>query len=285
MRALWLADVLTDAGLTIKPLVGWENRGKELDVTIDGIMWHHTVTAPSRTDSSVDYFLGITGRADLPPPLANISTNRDGTISIIAAGRANHGGEGSWKGVSGNANWIADEMKNLATSPPFSKANPEPWPARQIESARIAAAAILTQIGRDASWLCSHAEYATPPGRKTDPHTLSMDNERRLVADLMTGEVDDMWEYLTVDAAAVRLWWDRGYLLPKTQATLDYYLDAVRTGEINNPAWGDYRNFRKAVTNGIARQKLATGTGISEARVKELIEATLVKGKFTLDAP
>jgi len=46
--------------------------------------------------------------------------------------------------------------------------------------------------------------------------------------------------------------WDQGWLQPKTQATLDFFLAAVTSGEINDPTWGDFRNFRVAVTNGIA---------------------------------
>lgn len=181
-KALWLADVLTDAGLSIKPLAGWEQRGGLLDPGdgANGVMWHHTVTKPSRPDADVDRFLGITGRKDLPAPLCNISTNRDGSVSIIAAGKANHGGLGSWLNISGNANWIGDEMKNLGPT--------EPWPKKQIECATIAAAAILTELGRGAGWLCAHKEYADPPGRKTDPHTLNMDTMRRNVAAILEAE-------------------------------------------------------------------------------------------------
>ena len=177
-RALWLADVLSSAGLKIKPYPGWESRGRS-DFAPVGLMWHHTVTSPSTPDSTVDRILAVTGSSLVSAPLCNYSTNRDGTVSIIASGTANHGGRGGWQGKSGNRLFLGDEMKNRGTNAL------EPWPAVQLESARIAAAAVLDHIRRDASWLCGHKEYALPPGRKTDPHTLVMDAERARVAALM----------------------------------------------------------------------------------------------------
>jgi hypothetical protein len=89
---------------------------------------------------------------------------------------------GTWNGVSGNRFWFGDEMKNLGPK--------EPWRMVQLESARTAAAALLAHLGHsDASMLCGHKEYAQPLGRKTDPHTLNMTDQRRYVAALIG---DDM---------------------------------------------------------------------------------------------
>jgi hypothetical protein len=182
LRALYLADVLRDAGLTIKSFEGWEERGG-YGFRPKGVILHHTVTKATTADLTVDKMLAVTGSSTVPPPLCNYSTNRDGTISIIAAGTANHGGTGGWNGVSGNSNFFGDEMKNNGVD--------EVWPERQLESARIAAAALLKHLGQtDASMLCGHKEYALPAGRKRDPHTLDMTNERRLVSAIMEG--DDM---------------------------------------------------------------------------------------------
>jgi hypothetical protein len=180
-RATWLVDVLEDAGLTVHPYPGWEKRGKT-DLDPVGVMWHHTVTKPSSPDIAVDKVLALTGSSTVPAPLANISTNRDGSVSVIAAGTANHGGAGRWDGVSGNRYFLGDEMKNLGSKV-------EPWPQVQLDAARHAAAAILTYIGAPAQMLCGHKEYATPAGRKVDPHSLDMDTERLTVAAIME---DDM---------------------------------------------------------------------------------------------
>lgn len=63
---------------------------------------------------------------------------------------------------------------------------------------------------------------------------------------------NDMWQYLTVGEDLVRHAWNQGWLEPKTQVTLDFFIAAVRSGDINEPTWPDFRNFRVAVTNGIA---------------------------------
>lgn len=185
MRATWLADVLTDAGLIVRPYPNWETRGLD---TFDpkGLILHHTVTKPTTADPVVDRLLAETGSSTVAAPLCNYSTNRDGTVSIIAAGTANHGGQGVWRGVSGNRFFLGDEMKNLGT------AAAEPWPDRQLESARIAAAAVLAHLGQGAEWMCGHKEYATPPGRKTDPHTLNMDAQRALIGALLLPQEDPM---------------------------------------------------------------------------------------------
>lgn len=176
--ATWLIDVLEAAGLTVRPYPGWQNRGQE-SFTPRGVMMHHTVTAPTTSDAAVDRMLGDIGSSTTQAPLCNWSTNRDGTVTVIAAGTANHGGVGRWNGVSGNRYWFGDEMKNWGT------ASREPWPQVQLESARRAAAAVLRHINADASWLVGHKEYATPPGRKIDPHTLNMNAERDHVRRLL----------------------------------------------------------------------------------------------------
>lgn len=175
MRATWLADVLTDAGLTIKPYPGWETRGR-LDFEPLGIILHHTVTKASTSDDVVDRMLAVRGSSRVNPPLCNYSTNRDGTVSLIASGTANHGGVGQWNGRSGNRHWFGDEMKNDGK---------EPWPAVQLEAAHVAAAAILRHIGADESWVCGHKEYALPAGRKVDPHTLNMGEQRLAIAGMI----------------------------------------------------------------------------------------------------
>ncbi len=78
-----------------------------------------------------------------------------------------------------------------------------------------------------------------------------------LLATVKDVEEDDMWLYLTVGENLVEHAWNQGWLQPKTQKTLDFFVAAVRSGDINEPTWPDFRNFRVAVTNGIA---LSAGT-------------------------
>jgi hypothetical protein len=71
-------------------------------------------------------------------------------------------------------------------------------------------------------------------------------------------EEDDMWQFLTVNEELVRHAFDQGWLQPKTEKTLDFFLDAVKSGEINDPDFGDFRNFRVAVTNGVVLSARST---------------------------
>lgn len=68
-----------------------------------------------------------------------------------------------------------------------------------------------------------------------------------------TEQEDDMWQYLTVGEDLVQHAFNQGWLRPKSEDTLNFFIAAVRSGEINEPTWPDFRNFRVAVTNGIAR--------------------------------
>jgi hypothetical protein len=223
-RALWLADVLTDAGLVVRPYPGWETRGKT-DLDPRGVMLHHTVTKPTTADVVVDKILAVTGSSSTPAPLANYSTSRDGSVSIIAAGTANHGGDGNWNGLSGNKWWLGDEMKNLGT------ASSEPWGPKQLDAAYRAAAACLKHIGQDESWLMGHKEYATPPGRKTDPHTLNMNTVRATVKTIMEDAMtpEDKAEILAAIAAVPTATWK--YPQKDDPAVLSTYQLQSRTKE------------------------------------------------------
>jgi hypothetical protein len=203
MRALWLADVIRDAGLTIRPFDGWETRGGD-DFDPLGVILHHTVTRDSM--AAEDWLLAKRGNSTTPPPLANYSTNRDGTVSIIAAGTANHGGKGSWNDVYGNRFWFGDEMKNLGSGNPDSDYY-EPWPQIQLESAYRAAAAVLTHLGATVDWLVTHERYADNPpgwpGRKNDPHSHDLELVQAIVQAIIEGEdmltAQDVWWFKIAD--------------------------------------------------------------------------------------
>lgn len=194
-RAIWLADIIRDTGLKVTPYPGWESRGGD-SLDPRGIMLHHTVTRPSTANLVVDRTMAVIGNSSTPPPLCNWSTNRDGSVSIIAAGTANHGGKGSWQGLSGNRYFLADEMKNLGSGNPASVYY-EPWSEDQLEAARVVAAAVANHIGMDPEMLCGHKEYGSNPpgwpGRKTDPHTLNMDQERLTLRNLMEMSMGWQW--------------------------------------------------------------------------------------------
>lgn len=260
MRATWLADVLRDAGLTVKPYDGWETRGRD-DFEPVGVILHHTVTKPTTSDAVVDRLLAVTGSSTVSPPLCQYSTNRDGSVSIIAAGTANHGGVGRWNGVSGNKFWFGDEMKNAGT------AAAEPWVPRQLESAYRAAAAILTHLGQDSSWVTGHKEYATPPGRKTDPHTISLDTVRKTVGRIMEDHMalsdeDKAWITDTIKKETGFANWAGVYTMPDPKA----------------PPTGFHPNTVLRIVRGevatileLVRQVVATGRTLTTADIDAII--------------
>lgn len=158
MRALWLPDVLRDAGLKVSLQAGWESRGRELSA-VEGVIGHHT--AGPRTGECPSLRIVTNGRPDLPGPLAQLLLGRSGTWYVVAAGRANHAGLGIWPGLSGNRDTIGIEAE--------SAGNGDSWPAVQMDSYVLGVAAILRFIQRTEARFCTHYEFARPSGRKIDP--------------------------------------------------------------------------------------------------------------------
>ena len=169
-RLLWLPAALKDAGLRVNVVGGWENRGSP-QMHPKVVVLHHT--AGSRSSNAPSLKVCIDGRRDLPGPLCHILIGRDGTCHVIASGRANHAGVGSWRGVKGNANAIGIEVENIGTKA-------EPWRAELVDVMVRATAACCRAADLPASMVCGHKEWA--PNRKVDPHTLSM-AEIRLAVD------------------------------------------------------------------------------------------------------
>lgn len=158
----WLADVLRAAGLKVVEQPGWKERGRREMGKPKGVLVHHTASAIGSGNAPC---IGIVtnGRPDLPGPLAHTVLGRDGTWYIIAAGRCNHAGAGSWHGVTdGNGELIGVEAENAGTGK-------EPWPAEQMNSYVVGTDAILDYIGADPVMAAGHKEYALPRGRKIDP--------------------------------------------------------------------------------------------------------------------
>ncbi|HEY4660918.1 MAG TPA: peptidoglycan-binding domain-containing protein [Candidatus Acidoferrum sp.] len=158
----WLLQVLQDAGLKVAPLDGWEARGNGDVQTTVGVICHHTAGPRNGNMPSLNTLLN--GRSDLAGPLAQLGLGRDGTFYVIAAGKCNHAGQGSWQGVTtGNSSFIGIEAENTGLS------DDTPWPDVQTDAYRRGVAAILKRIGKTADSVAGHKEYALPPGRKDDP--------------------------------------------------------------------------------------------------------------------
>ena len=167
-RDLGLADRMSDAGLDVVEVAGWQTRGSS-SFSPRGFVWHHT--AGPRTGIAPSLGVCINGRRDLPGPLCNLFLDRAGTVYVVASGRANHAGAGSWAELTGNASVYGLEIENVGTPA-------EPWsPLILGIAARIAAA-----TGVDHELACLHREWA--PRRKVDLHTVTGRDMRARVAQL-----------------------------------------------------------------------------------------------------
>jgi hypothetical protein len=183
MRADFLYDVLKDAGLDVIAVQGWKTRGGEL-ASIDAVLWHHDAIKGTGDMPSLSLLVG--GRrtpTPVPGPLCQLALGRSGKWYVIAAGKANHAGPGSWGPVERSNRTIGIEAANDGIG--------EPWPDAQVDSYVEGTAAILKHLGLTANAMCGHKEWATPRGRKIDPWNLNMTEMRQRVQWAMNIEGDD----------------------------------------------------------------------------------------------
>ncbi|MBA2338575.1 MAG: N-acetylmuramoyl-L-alanine amidase [Acidimicrobiia bacterium] len=199
----WLVEVATTAGYPVVVVDGWEDRGAPtMQASPAGALYHHTA-GPAEYDTTSDFpslYTLLNGNATTPPPLSHYGVGYSGTIYVIAAGKCNHAGLGSWPGVgtsedgSGSPNLIGVEVEHPGVST-------EPWPDAQRDSVRRLFAAIAAHLGADTISadtdtgfvVLGHKEWAANPpgwpGRKIDPISTDMDDERALMAALLEDDV------------------------------------------------------------------------------------------------
>ena len=175
MRALWLLAVLRRAlvprGHAVQTVPGWEARGRAGWGPIRWLTDHHTASSP-RGGNMASLWTVTYGRPGLSGPLSQLHTARDGTTTVVAAGRANHAGYGTNPdGTNPNTTSIGRESENSGVG--------EPWPTRQMAAIAIGDAALLNEIGQDSRHVRGHKEV--DPRRKIDP-TYDMDVHRVNVA-------------------------------------------------------------------------------------------------------
>lgn len=168
-RALWLPDAIRSYGVPVELLAGWEGRGSDV-FNPQVVVCHHTANPGGGDMPSLKMLRD--GRSGLPGPLCEIGLSRSGIAYIVASGRANHAGKGSWRGVSGNTNSLGIEAENNGVG--------EGWSAAQLTSYTRICAAILDHLRRGPEWVCGHKEWA--PGRKIDPAGIDMNIFRQWVA-------------------------------------------------------------------------------------------------------
>lgn len=178
-----LPALLRVEGLRVVEHDGWQTRGRPGSFTPVGVLCHHTATRATSSDAAVVRLL-IGGRSDLPGPLCQIGLARDGTVHLIAAGRANHAGSAKSSGTvaagDGNTLYIGIEAFNDGVG--------EKWPAAQYDAYVTLAAALCKHVtGNSAQTVRGHKE--TSVTGKVDPLFDMEDFRARVHAELTTAPV------------------------------------------------------------------------------------------------
>lgn len=146
-------DVL-DYGFPVVFEKGWHGHGSSIFAP-RGHTIHHDASRGGSARETIK-----NGRQGLSGPLGNYYTERDATLVVIADGRANHAGRGSYKGLSGNDSVVGTEQANNGTG--------EPYTDDQIELMFALSRALANRLGsRGVDLTHAHWEWAT--NRKIDP--------------------------------------------------------------------------------------------------------------------
>lgn len=241
----WMPRVLRQAGLKVAETPGWIDHGRGNMGQVRGVICHHT--AGARNGNMPSLRVLVEGRSDLKGPLCHLGLGRDGTYYLVAAGSANHAGRGYWKGFSnGGSGFIGIEAENVGDP------EREPWPDVQIDAYIRGVAALLGHLNLPADRCCSHREWALPQGRKTDPHSIDMDDFRQKVALAMVGgfaqrpiiPASDGEQRPTLRRGA------RGDWVEQLQAKLELTVDGI-FGPLTEAAVRKYQRQHDLVGDGI----------------------------------
>ncbi|MEU2603287.1 N-acetylmuramoyl-L-alanine amidase [Streptomyces albus] len=194
MSASTFVSVLKREGVKVSERYsGWRTHNRNHKGAwggVNGVLIHHTAGRDSRA-------LCYNGRSDLPGPLCHTHLAKDGTATMMSAGRANHAGPVARNAhdavvaersthprpsaasgtVDGNAHYYGIEIENLGTGK-------DPYPAAQYDAAVRWAAAICRHHGWGADSVVGHKE--TSIEGKPDP-SFDMNKFRRDVAARLKG--------------------------------------------------------------------------------------------------
>jgi hypothetical protein len=194
MTASEFAAALRAEGLTVAVRSGWSthNRaGHGAWGPLNGVMIHHTASGDGQ--GIVD--VCSAGRSDLPGPLCHGVIHKDGTVTLVGWGRANHAGSGDAAAlaavvaesathprpgsgtVDGNARFVGFECVNRGDGK-------DPWPEVQLDAIARASAAVCRVYGWGEHSVIGHLEWTN---QKIDPRGFSMGSMRTRIAARLAG--------------------------------------------------------------------------------------------------
>ncbi|MEW2381389.1 N-acetylmuramoyl-L-alanine amidase [Micromonospora sp. NPDC047707] len=239
----WLVDVLRGAGVQVVTHGDWLNRMRPGSFNPIGVLWHHTAATSSATNPHPALNICINGRSDLPGPLCQALVDYHGVFHVISAGRCNHAGTARASGPipagDGNTMLIGWEIDYNGVNQQMT--------AAQYNASVAATAAVLKQLGKDASYARGHRETSTTG--KIDPSFIDLNVMRSDVAAKMAGG-GTAWSAIVDNATAGRFsasanWGVSTYSAQRYGA--DYrYADPVAASDaawykFNIPATASYR--------------------------------------------
>ena len=177
-RLLDLADACRKSELRVIEVHGWRTRGSSnFRFAADGdIIVHHTATSAKAAGDYPSLRIVRDGRPGLSGPLSQLGLGRDGTVYVIAAGRANHAGKTDRR-LSSNPYSLGIEAEHPGTGP---------WNPVQYQAYVRLIAALCRHYGKTTEQVRGHKEIAVPRGRKVDP-TFDMGSFRTAVAREISG--------------------------------------------------------------------------------------------------
>lgn len=192
MNADQMTASLRRWGLVVDEHPGWRTNNRNAAGPwgpVNGTMVHHTAGSDGQGIINLCYV----GRSDLPGPLCHGVVHKDGSVTLVGNGRANHAGSGSSAvytaivnetalpkpgpdTVDGNTHFYGWECVNKGDGS-------DPWPEVQLDAIARVQAAVCEHHGWSAGSVIGHKEWTT---RKIDPRGFSMDSMRGRVQEHMT---------------------------------------------------------------------------------------------------
>lgn len=177
----WMADHFRAAGLNVVEVDGWKTRGRPYTFEPRAVVFHHTASSLAGGNAP-SLRIVRDGRGDISGPLSQVLVARDGTVYVVAAGRANHAGYGGpWRNIpkdAMNRYGVGVEVENNGIG--------EPWSEQLLAALDKVYVVLLKGLGLDESWLLGHKEW-TP--RKIDPAGINMGEYRARIAGVLRGGI------------------------------------------------------------------------------------------------
>jgi hypothetical protein len=166
-------------GLKVELVPGWETRGSASFAP--ACVVDHWTAGPRGTSGRPSLNVVTYGRKGLAGPLCNVYLDRRGVCVVVAAGRANHAGAGGFRGLVGNSAAYGIEAECGGDGD---------WTPEMLAAYPRLNAALLSGLGRDASWVASHSEWA--PARKIDIRDVIAQVRANTATVLADPQEDDM---------------------------------------------------------------------------------------------